>query len=165
MARYVDWDGAAKDDGEEPPHRGRPSLYHYDDLVNRLFDGLADAPQGWTIHEIGTYLSVPRQVGQEVIRRLRRLLADTDQVNVVYRVAGRARKYILIGTLEDAKERLNIRLATYQEQFATETAILRSLVAGSDGRSREGRKARVVLRAFTRALEDVAEIDADAAAS
>lgn len=136
--------------------------YDYDDLVNRLFDALADAPKGWTIHEISSYLEIPRRVADNIIRALRMSLGDSDEINVVYRVDGKQRRYLLVGNFEDAKERLDIRLATYLANFETEVGILRSIVAGSDGRTREGRKARVVLKYFTRLREDLAELEVPA---
>jgi len=140
---------------------GRPRRYDIDDLVNRLFDALADAPEGWTIYEISAYLDVPCWVASRVIRSLRLLLGDVDQINCVYRKDGRQRRYVLIGNPEDAKERHDIRLATYVANIETERAIWRSIVAESDGRTREGRKARMVLRYFTRLQEDLADIDAE----
>ncbi len=103
--------------------------YDYDDLVNRLFDALADAPKGWTIHEISSYLEIPRRVADNIIRALRVSLGDSDEINVVYRVDGKQRRYLLVGNFEDAKERLDIRLATYLANFETEMGILRSIVA------------------------------------
>jgi hypothetical protein len=138
---------------------GRPRKYDRDDLLNRLFDGLADAPQGWTIHEIVKYLDVPPDVAYQVIRGLRLLLGDTDQINCVYRKDGHQRRYVLVGNLDDAKERLDIRLATYLANFETEVAILESIAAGSDGRTREGRKARFVLLHFKRLQEDLTDIE------
>jgi DNA-binding transcriptional MerR regulator len=138
---------------------GRQRKYDREDLLNRLFDALVATPEGMTVHEITEHLEVPRHVAEQVIRALRLLLGDVDQINCVYRKDGKKRRYVLVGNLDDAKERLDIRLATYLANFETEVSILKSIVAGSDGRTREGRKARFVLRHFVRLQEDLADVD------
>lgn len=138
-------------------------IYDYDDLLNQLFDALSDAPEGWTIHEISSYLDVPEHVAANTIRALRMACGDSDDINVSYRVDGRQRRYVLIGNLDAAKERLHIRLSTYLANFETERAILQSIVTAYKGkRNREAQKARTLLKYFTRLDEDIRELEATA---
>ena len=138
-------------------------IYDYDDLLNQLFDALSDVPEGWTIHEISTYLDVPQHVAVNTIRALRLACGDSDDINVSYRVDGRQRRYVLIGNLDAAKERLQIRLSTYLANFETERAILQSIVTAYKGkRNREAQKARTVLKYFTRLAEDIGELETTA---
>lgn len=135
-------------------------IYDYDDLLNRLFDALSDAPEGWTIHEISAYLDVPQHVAFNTIRALRMACGDSDDINVSYKVDGRQRRYVLVGNLDAAKERLQIRLSTYLANFETEQAILQSIVTAYKGkRNREAQKARTVLKYFTRLAEDIGELE------
>lgn len=136
----------------------RQRLYDFDALATQLFDALADHPDGFTIHEISALLEIPRQTANMVIRTLRLTLGQGDSITVPYRVDGRQRRYFLASQVEALVERNNIRQTTYASNMETEIAMWQAVKAQTNGRTVEGRKARLYLKYWTRLSEDINEL-------
>lgn len=136
----------------------RHRLYDFDALATSLFDALADHPEGFTIHEIGVLLEIPRQTANTVIRTLRLTLGQGDSITVPYKIDGRQRRYFLASQVEALRERSEIRQATYASNMDTEIAMWTAVKAQTNGRTIEGRKARLYLKYWTRLREDINEL-------
>jgi hypothetical protein len=128
------------------------------DLAGRLFDLLVGAPDGMDIHEVTAALGVPQRQAEKVLNCLRRILGQDDTINVVWQMVGRRYVYQLSGNVNEGAQWQAYRMATKLSQLDVDLAYWRSVVRGCDGRTREGRMARVCLKHFERVTEDLREI-------
>lgn len=128
--------------------------------VNRLFDLLADSPEGLTWPEIAEAQDVSGTTARIDIRRLRLVFAD-DEINVVAVPQGQNEKhrYKLVGNYEDARGWIAGRILDMESRLETVEAVSGSIVNAVDGRTFEGRKARKVNRTITYLREELAEMD------
>jgi hypothetical protein len=147
------------------------------DRMVRLFDALVAAPTGLTIYAIGDVLgldvdepvSTGRQQAFAVIRALRlklgELHADPDDkvhgYSIPIRREGTTQYYLLAAKrTEEAIDWQDVRAETLLSRLKVDVAHWQALVFNSDGRTVEGRLARVYLRHTLRLQEDVEEIKA-----
>ena len=138
--------------------------YDLEDLAGQLFTLLASKPDGLDIHEIADELDIPRRKSETVIRCLRLLLGGGDSINVPWRAEGKRRIYFLAGQVEQGQAWQGFRVATKISQIKVDLAWWRSMVAATDGRTREGRLSRMVLRHWERLDEDLADLGGGGAA-
>jgi hypothetical protein len=130
-----------------------------DDRVQQLFDQLAAAADGVDIEEIAADQGIGTQHARGVIRMLRDMLAE-DTINVVCDPESDGRwVYRLVGTLADSAMWATRQVQYVERRLVTSQDVLSSVVNATDGRSIEGRRARVMNRHFGRCLEDLREID------
>jgi hypothetical protein len=132
------------------------------ELVAAAFDYAVASPEGFTLDELAEALDVQLHTAKNVIQKLRDFFGEDDTINLVANPAGQGDRwrYFLTGTLEEASPWLRNRMRDMARRMRTETSVLSSFVAGLDGRSTDGKHARLMLKTFTRMIEDLAEIDA-----
>jgi len=125
-----------------------------------LFDLLVAMPEGVTVNEIGATLSIPLWRVNEVIRDLRLLLGDTDDINLVCTPQGQQERwnYALVGNLDGAREWTANRVGDTASRIRTMQAVMRSVVSASDGRTLDGKRARVIERSLRRLIEDLDDL-------
>lgn len=132
-------------------------------LAGELFD-YAVAHQTFTNEEAMAALGI-NHLGafNRVARRLRLLLGDDDRINLVCDPQGRSERWLyrLVGSPEDAGPWVANRLRDLQARLETQHAVSQSLVSATDGRTTEGRKARIYAKAFGRLIEDVKDLDGE----
>lgn len=135
---------------------GRPRIYDWDALAGDLLDLLASNPAGLDRYEIEEELGLahPYHVAI-VVRRLRQILGATHAVNVVVYREGWRSIYQLATDLEQVKPWTRTRGRDHLSGLETMAAVYRSMVAGSDGRSLEGRIFRHTLKCIERLVEDI----------
>lgn len=147
-----------------------------DTRIVQLFDALVASPGGLTIHDIGDVLglNVTNPVGRgrstafAVIRSLRLKLgalnSDGDDrlhgYSIPIRRDGMSQLYVLSANRSQSTEWQGVRADTALSRMEVDLAHWRSLVANTDGRTVDGRIARVMLRHFTRLQEDLQDIRA-----
>jgi hypothetical protein len=92
---------------------------------------------------------------------LRLLLGNDDQINLVCDPQGTGQPWLyrLIGDVDGARSWVANRLRDSETRIGTIRAICSSLVSATDGRSADGRRARIMDKGLTRILEDLAELD------
>lgn len=132
------------------------------DRVLRLFDQLVANPAGVTIEQIAEDQGCSLGKSNHIVRELRRRCGVSDTINLICEpdaadVRGRW-IYRLVGKLDDAAYWLANRIGDAESRIRTIQAVTASLVAASDGRTVEGRRARVMNRALTRLIEDLDEL-------
>lgn len=126
---------------------------------------LAGAPDGITMPDMCEQLDWPIWRGHRAKTLIRRVCAETDTINLVCEPAGFGPwLYLLVGTLEDATTWVTIRLHDTESRLATMQNVMASLVRASDGRSTDGRKARMLERTFRHLIEDLEALTSDGAA-
>lgn len=127
-----------------------------------LYDLLVANPDGITVDDMMELIDCTYESARLAIRDLRLFLGDDDEINVIctpdeYR--GRW-LYTLEATLEKSQEWISYRLSDAESRLETMGAVMASIVQSTSGRTIDGKKARIIERAFRRALEDLAELDA-----
>lgn len=136
--------------------RGRPSVYDWGAYAAELLDLLVSSPNGLDRYEIEERLDLahPYHVGV-VVQHLRRMLAEDDTVNVIVARDGWRSVYYLSGSVSESMPWTQTRFKDQLTRLETTAAVWRSIAAGYDGRSPEGRVARNILKWNERLLEDV----------
>jgi hypothetical protein len=129
--------------------------------MGRLFDYAASQPEGFTYRDVETELGWQRPEFIKVARRLRLLLGNDDNINLVCDSQGRHQpwRYRLVGNFDQSRDWSRNRVDDAEARMQTISAVLDSIVRATDGRGRDGRRARIMQRAVIRAREDLAEID------
>jgi hypothetical protein len=131
-----------------------------DDRVDQLFDLLVEWPDGVTIGVIAMDQGVVASHARGVVQALRDRLSE-DTVNVVCDPDGNGQWiYRLVGTPAESRDWARRQVRYIERRLVTSQDVLESVVSATDGRSLEGRRARVMNRHLGRCLEDLREIDA-----
>jgi hypothetical protein len=125
-----------------------------------LFDFAADKPDGFLATEACDEFGWSIHQFYRAARVLRKILA-TDSINLVcvQQGWGEPKRYHLVGTLEKAGSWVSHRMRGVESQLETVLAVSTSLVNASDGRTIEGKKARLISRHVGRLVEDIGELD------
>jgi hypothetical protein len=132
---------------------------YVDELAGRLFDYAVGQPTftnrqamaGLEIKHLATF--------NQAARRLRLILGE-DDINLVCTPQGEGEPWLyeLVGNLENAGPWVRNRLRDLEARIETQHAVSRSLVTATDGRTVEGRKARLFAKTLGRLQEDLAEL-------
>jgi hypothetical protein len=130
-----------------------------DEYLTALSDLLMSTPEGVTIHQIASALGLSVRDAARVVRAFRLLFRD-DTVTLVAWTNGQNQPWLyrLAGTAVDAEPWILNRTQDGESRLETMQAVYTPIVANTDGRTVEGRKARIILRAATRALEDLRDM-------
>jgi hypothetical protein len=128
--------------------------------MSDLFDYVVKKANGFTIPEAVNDLDMRREHVRLAVYDLRRVFLADDQINIVCQPEnGRAAwTYRLVGTQEQAEFWTRNRTDDAETRLVTIASVCRSIVNATDGRSSDGRRARIILRHVERAREDLAEI-------
>jgi hypothetical protein len=129
--------------------------------IGRLFDYATSKPEGFTYRDVEKDLGWKRPEFTKVHRMLRVLLGNDDQINLVCDPQGRNEpwRYRLIGDVDGARPWVGNRLRDSETRIGTVQAVCTSLVKATDGRTADGRRARIMNKGLGRILEDLAELD------
>jgi hypothetical protein len=125
-----------------------------------LFDFAAEQAEGFLATEAEADLGFTHAQFAKATRALRLILAD-DSINLIclQQGFGKPKRYHLVGTFEKAGPWVRERMRGIESQLESVLALSTSLVNASDGRTTEGKKARLVARHVGRLVEDLGEID------
>lgn len=136
---------------------------HRDDL----FDLAVNTPAGFTVDEARRRLRLTHPQVNKAIHDLRRFLADeADTINLTCDPQGQGERWLyrLVGTLDEVRNWTRNRVRDSESRVRTMQAMMASIVTATSGRTVEGKKARVMERAFRRLVEDLDQIMDDATA-
>lgn len=130
-----------------------------DEKIQILWDYAVAHPDGFTRYDVERDIGWSNHELSHVARHLRRFLGD-DEINLVATPQGRyeAWLYSLTGSVEEAGPWNRNRLLDTESRLTTMHAVSQSLVSSTDGRSLEGRRARVMERSLRRLTEDLADL-------
>lgn len=128
--------------------------------VGALFDLLAGEPDGLTVTDMRCALGCGVTATEQAIRDLRLTLGDSDSINVVCDPQGQGEewRYRLVGDLDGNRRWIANRLGDTESRLRTMRAVATSLVAATDGRTLDGRRARLIDKALRRLVEDLEEV-------
>ena len=134
------------------------------DRAGRLFDALADAPDGMTISQIIGELKVDQRTAELVLRTLRLILGSSDDLFVVCdRDDDAVYRYRLMSAkaIVDAEQSqwTGTRVVDLESRLILFIAAAKAAVRATDGRTHEGKIARLMERYMRRLAEDLAELD------
>lgn len=132
--------------------------------ADALFAYADKHPAGFTYVDVARDLGWDRRRLFDTARKLRLALGEDDTINLVCdppsgQQGGQPWLYRLVGTLDGADPWAGRRIDDAETRLKTIGAVCASVVRATDGRSRNGRRARALARWITRAQEDLAEID------
>jgi len=135
------------------------------ETVALLFDFAASKPDGFTLPEASVALDVDERQMPRFVNALRREFAEGD-INLVCDPNGKNEKWVyrLVGRPEDAQAWHSNRIGDMESRLETLQSVAHSMVNATDGRSIAGRKARLIDRALSRLIEDLAVLREDAGA-
>ena len=124
---------------------------------DNLFDLVVASPDGVTVSQMMAEMDLTKKQAGVAIRDLRLFLGEYDGVNLpcVPQKPGEEWVYHLAGTLDDVREWAISRINDTVSRLLTMDAVMSSIVEATDGRSLEGRKARIIERSLARLLEDI----------
>jgi len=130
--------------------------------MENLYDYAVRAVDGFTIEDAAKALDADLDQVRVAIYDLRRLFLADDEINLICRPEhGRARwTYRLVGTREASEFWTTNRTKDAKTRLITIGSVCRSIVNATDGRTRQGREARIILRHVERAEEDLADLQA-----
>lgn len=131
--------------------------YDLEDLAGQFYDLLVAEPDGLDKHQIASKLGVPVRVVVPILRKLRLILGGGDSINIPWRSEGRRRIYFLTGQIEQGQQWQAARISKKLADLEVDLAWWRSMVEATDGRTVDGKKARLALRHQQRLFEDMSE--------
>lgn len=128
--------------------------------AEQLFDYAISKPDGFTRPEACIDLEMTWPEFNSAVHRLRKILGY-DDITLVCDPAGMRQPwtYRLSGELDSGSAWVSNRLRDSEARFTTIENVVKPLVSATDGRTTEGRRARVILRAVTRLREDLSDIE------
>lgn len=131
--------------------------HDYENLVTLAFDFAADQSTGFTDRELAAHLGVDHRTVRDVIQKLRDVLGHDDSINLVCEPQGQRQKWLyrLVGNMEDSRWWAANRILDTERRIRTQYNVCRAMARATDGRTIEGRKARIFERSLQRLLEDV----------
>lgn len=136
-----------------------------DQLVNDLFDFATARAEGFTRSEACDHIGLSAAQFRKGINHLRQILAsDTIALPCVPAGPGEEWRYQLVGTLEGCRPWTVNRIADARARVRTMTAMLQPIVAGTDGRTREGKQAREMHMTFKHLMERLDLLDEEVTA-
>lgn len=124
-------------------------------LTADLFALLASHPDGLDRDEIAIELCLSVPQVHTLVHKARRILGDTDSVNVVCDPVGPRWLYRLVGTLDDAQQWTSIKLRDARTRLVTQLAIWTSLLRGVDVRTLEGRVIKATVLSLRHLIENI----------
>lgn len=130
-----------------------------DDLAEALYDYAVSQPEGFTNVDFMAEHNVTLDEFNRAVNKLRSILA-TDTITLICD-PGDARSpwiYRLVGQVDEGSPWVQNRLRDAESRFTTMSHVAATLVNATDGRSLDGRRARLMQKALTRLKEDLDEI-------
>ena len=122
-----------------------------------LFDFAVQEVNGFTVEDVMAELEITHHQANQAIHDLRLFLGDFDSLNLPCDPAGHCERWLyrLVGDLDSTRVWSTNRVRDAESRIRTMDAMLQSIVRATDGRSTQGRKARVMERALRRLVEDL----------
>lgn len=129
---------------------------------DELFDFAVSQPDGFTRGEVREQFSCSSREFDSVVRGLRQILGDDDNIFLVCDPQRRGGwLYKLVGDTDGSRAWAVWMLSHSESRLETELSQARTLVKATDGRSIEGRRARMIERSLRHLREELLAIDED----
>lgn len=137
----------------------------HDDIAGMIYDVLADAPDGMTIYDIAVKIDLPVHSCRRAMRNARLTLAEGDTLFVIAEPQGPREPWLYklvdgkVLVRPDESGWTTNRVGDAQSRVHLLHVAMDVAARATDGRSIEGRKARVMAKSLRRLDEDLTEID------
>jgi hypothetical protein len=130
-----------------------------------LLDYALASPGGITVEDMMSQFGWNHGTANTAIRDLRLYLGDFEDIAFPGDPQGGTQPWLyrLVGNLDDIRAWASNRVTDADSRLRTMQASMRSIVNATNGRTKEGRKARVTEKALRRLIEDLDDIDLDGA--
>lgn len=130
--------------------------------MEKLFDLAAFNADGFTVEDAAAALGCSPQLVSTAIRDLRSFLAD-DSINLICEPAGFLAPWVyrLVGNFDEARGWTANRIGDAEARLLTLQAVATSVLTGTDGRTIEGKRAKIMVKALGRLVEDLGELGED----
>lgn len=132
--------------------------YQWDYLISRAFDLLVDSPRGITLDELVEHLEVPEHVTRQTINKVRELLSEDGDCNIIAVPDGRERRYQLVNEAGEQVEAWAIFNRKYVESRLKTVEQVYSVLVRAAKNERERDDARRMLKTVQRLIEDTQEM-------
>lgn len=131
--------------------------------ADELFDFAVAHPEGFTRGQACEEFTCASREYDTAVRELRRILGTDDNIYLACWTNGNRGqwRYQLIGNFDGAREWGAWMLAHSEARIETQQWLYRALVKALDGRTVEGRKAKMMERAMRHLHEELVAIDED----
>ena len=128
---------------------------------DELFSYAVDHPEGFTIDDLTGDTDWNRRDANAAIHDLRKFLGDTDDINLVCNPNGHGQRWVyrLVGDLAGLQPWARNRLGDSETRLRTMNSMTASIVKATDGRSAEGKRARIIETGLRHLVEDLDNID------
>jgi plasmid maintenance system antidote protein VapI len=135
------------------------------DLAGEIFDDFVAHPDGLTVHDLAEDLHLPLDAIRRGIRETRLILAEDDTLFILADPQGPREPWLY--RLVDGAKLIDMTETTWtanrihdaQSRVHLMYAAMRVAARATDGRSKDGKKARILARACGRLVEDLDDID------
>lgn len=129
--------------------------------AGELFDYSVVQPEGYEAKQAEDELQWTHAQFTRAVRQLRRILGSDDEINLICtnQGFGAPMLYQLVGDIERAGPWVTTRLRALESQLETVHSVAASLARGTDGRTVQGKKARLIHRYVGRLREDLGDLD------
>lgn len=120
-------------------------------------------PTGVTVVDMMKHFGWDLATANIAIRDLREFLGDTDVINFPAEPSGTwgPWNYKLVGTLDEVKPWMLNRQKDAETRLRTMSSMMKSIVKATNGRTKQGQKARTMEKSLRRLVEDLHDIDAN----
>jgi hypothetical protein len=128
--------------------------------ARQLYDYAVGKPEGFTYEEVERDLGWERVRFFGVVRELRLILGDDDEITLPCEPQGPREPWLyrLVGNYDDVRPWVVNRLGDMEARIETLSAVAHTCARVTDARSIEGRKARKVSRTMDYLASELAEI-------
>lgn len=144
-----------------PPLWAVSDVARIDDLVDALFDYSVSNPDGFTNEQFMAHIDIDLSMFNKVANRLRATLAEDTITLICEPTDGGRWLYRLVGNLEDGSPWTQNRLRDAESRFTTIGSVVSTIVNATDGRTYDGKRARLMQRSIVRLREDLADLTSD----
>lgn len=129
------------------------------EIIEALYDYAVAHPEGFTKYDFMRERDLTLDQLDRAIRKIRQVFAD-DDITLICEPSAPHQPwtYRLIGNVEGASPWARNRLADAETRLSTLSAVARTLVNATDGRTVDGRRARAMHKSFSRLMEDLDDL-------
>lgn len=128
-----------------------------------LWDMLVSNPLGITVEDMMASGGWSHHQANVAIHDLRTFLGTMDSINLPCEPQGGGERWVyrLVGSLDEVRGWVSNRVGDADTRLRTMQSMMASIVSATNGRTIEGRKARLMDKALSRLIEDLDDLGAN----
>lgn len=136
-----------------------------DDKAGQLFDFASGHARGFVFKQVHDKFGWERYTFGRAVRRVRRILRSNSDGTLICTPQGMSEpwRYQLTGNWQEAAPWAHNRIGDVESRLETIEDVTVGVLQVTDGRSADGRKAKLVVKVIRRLREDISDIEQAAA--